>query len=285
MSENQINRLYAALANPYRRKIVELLRGRGRLGFKDLHQSLGISVGALYHHLDMLEGVVGQDSEKKYVLTEQGRSGLDALSVSEERIRSVVSVQKNHREGFGTRIVNEFLLGRGLFNYLNKDPLRSLPLAVIIVLLGGWLSLEANLEPILMFYVNPITALNKAWYILLFAIGWLGTFGAAELFSVVLYHRRGGELSLLTGTAFSMLPLLIVPSLFYSAELFGVNLASGSVLVTLLPILIQAWIVCLLSASISLSKGLRMEKTAVISLGVMYLNIVALIVALQLRVF
>src|SRR5207245_3415877 len=86
ISESQITRIYAALGNPYRRRIVDLLKARGRLGFKELHEGLGISGGALYHHLEMLEGVVGQDSDKQYVLTDQGRSAVNALSVSEESI-------------------------------------------------------------------------------------------------------------------------------------------------------------------------------------------------------
>src|SRR5882672_6561001 len=71
---DDIARLYGALRNSYRRKIVEILRDNGRAGFKELHATLRISVGALYHHLDMLEGIVTQGSDKKYELTNLGRS-------------------------------------------------------------------------------------------------------------------------------------------------------------------------------------------------------------------
>ncbi len=285
MSEDQITRIYSALGNPYRRKIVELLRSKGRLGFKELHDALQISVGALYHHLEMLQELVSQDKEKKYVLTERGRSAVDALSVSEERIASKPSIQAPSADSRLSVAADELLFGRSLFDYLNNDPLRSFPLAILIVILGGWLSLQTNLEPILMFYVNPTSALNRVWFILLFPLGWLGTFAVAEALSAGLYHRKGAELNLLNATAFAMLPLLIVPSILYISQLLGTSLGSVFGIVTVLPILVQAWIICLLSASISVSKGLKMEKTAVISLCIMYLNILALIVALQLRVF
>jgi DNA-binding transcriptional ArsR family regulator len=284
ISESQITRIYAALGNPYRRKIVALLKTQGRLGFKDLHEGLGISVGALYHHLDMLEGVVGQDKDKKYVLTDQGRSALEALSISEEKISSSTSLQVPSETRLGV-ITDELLFGRSLFDYLSRDPLRSFPLAILIVILGGWLSLQTNLEPILMFYVNPTSAINKLWFVLLFPLGWLGTFAFAEALSVGLFHRKGAELSLLNGTAFAMLPLLIVPSILYLSRSLGFATSSALGVVTILPIVVQAWIICLLSASISVSKGLRMEKTAVISLGIMYINILAVIIALQLLVF
>jgi len=255
------------------------------MGFKELHDTLQISVGALYHHLEMLQDLISQDAEKKYLLTERGRSAVDTLSVSEERIASQPATQSPSQESKLAIAANEFLFGRRLFDYLNNDPIRSLPLAILIVILGGWLSLQTNLEPILMFYVNPTSALNQVWFILLFPLGWLGTFAVAEGLSTGLYHRKGAELTLLNGTAFAMLPLLVVPGILYIGKILGTSLSSVFGIFTILPILIQAWIICLLSASISVSKGLKMEKTAVISLGIMYLNILALIVALQLRVF
>lgn len=63
--------------------MVQLLREKRKIGFKELHQALKISVGALYHHLDMLEGIVTQDPDRKYVLTDQGRSVVETLSISE----------------------------------------------------------------------------------------------------------------------------------------------------------------------------------------------------------
>jgi predicted transcriptional regulator len=84
-ANDEISRVYNALGSPYRRQIVQILRDKRQAGFKELHQLLGISVGALYHHLDMLEGIIAQTPDKKYLLTDFGRSTIDTLSVSEER--------------------------------------------------------------------------------------------------------------------------------------------------------------------------------------------------------
>src|SRR5713101_9969003 len=84
--DDSMNRIYSALASPVRREIVDTLRSRGKAGFKELHENIKTSVGALYHHLDALEGIVAQGPDKKYVLTDRGRSTIDTLSVSEERI-------------------------------------------------------------------------------------------------------------------------------------------------------------------------------------------------------
>ncbi len=241
-----------------------------------------ISVGALYHHLDMLEGIVAQDPDRKYVLTDQGRSAIETLSVSEEKIAAGhVQGIKETRLGF---VSTEILLGRTLLNYLNADPVRSLPLAILIVAFGGWISSQTRLEPLLLFYLTPSSGTVSILFLLMFPIGWLVTFAMADALSTVVFHRRGDDLRLLNGTAFAMLPLLIVPGLFSLAQLFspGRSLAYTAVL---LPIFLQAWVVCLLASAVSISKGLKLERAALISLGVVYLNILVLLVGLQLGLF
>jgi DNA-binding transcriptional ArsR family regulator len=279
-SEN-ISKVYSALGNPYRRQIVQLLKEQRKLGFKELHAALKISVGALYHHLDMLQGIVAQDSERKYVLTDQGRSAVETLSVSEEKIVSgQVRTIRETRVGL---ISKEILLGKTLLNYMNDDPIRSLPLAILIVAFGGWVSSQTRLEPLLLFYLSPASGTGSALFLLMFPIGWLVTFVMADTISTFVFHRRGDDLRLLNGTAFAMLPLLIVPSLFSLAQLFLPGRSLGYTAV-LLPIFLQTWVVCLLASAVSISKGLMLERAALISLGVVYLNILILLVGLQIGV-
>lgn len=281
-SAESISKFYSALGNPYRRQIVQLLREKRKLGFKDLHEALKISVGALYHHLDMLEGIVAQDSDRKYVLTDQGRSMIETLSVSEERIAAgQTQGVRETRLGFFS---GEILLGRTLMNYLNADPIRSLPLAILIVAFGGWISSQTRLEPLLLFYLTPLSGTASALFLLMFPIGWLVTFVMADILSTVVFQRRGDDLRLLNATAFAMLPLLIVPGLFSLAQFLLPGRSLGYTAV-LLPIFLQAWVVCLLASAVSISKGLKLERAALISLGVVYLNILVLLVGLQLGLF
>lgn len=279
---DNIAKLYSALGNAYRRKIVEILRDNGKAGFKELHASLKISVGALYHHLDMLEGIVTQDSEKKYKLTDLGRSAINILGASEERI-----ISGNIRHLKETRLgllSKEIFLGRSLFKYLNEESLRSLPLAFLIVVLGGWISAQSGLEPLLLFYVNPSSVVGKGWFILLFPLAWFATLAAADLLCIVIFHREGGEVSLLNGTAFAMLPLLLVPGISLVTRQFALG-RTVEVPVILLSMVLQAWVVSLLANAISVSKGLKLERTALVSLAVMYLNIITLVALLPFGVF
>jgi DNA-binding transcriptional ArsR family regulator len=277
-----ISKFYSALSNPYRRQIVQLLREKRKLGFKELHQALMISVGALYHHLDMLEGIIAQESDRKYVLTDHGRSAIETLSISEEKI-ATGGARPIRETGLGL-FSKEIVFGRTLFNYLGEEPLRSLPLAILIVAFGGWVSSQTRLEPLLLFYLTPSSATNSVWFLLMFPLGWLVTFILGDILSTVVFHRRGDDLRLLNGTAFAMLPLLIVPGLFSLLQVVSPG-RLGGLSVILLPIFLQAWVVCLLSSAVSIAKGLKLERAALISLGVVYLNILVLLVGLQLGLF
>jgi Helix-turn-helix domain len=283
-SDESLTRVYNALANPIRRQIVQILKDRGKAGFKELHDSLKISVGALYHHLDSLEGFVAQGTDRKYVLTDDGKAAINAFSTGEERIiaNAAQAPPGESRLGYFSR---ELLFGRSVLNYLGQEPLRSLPIAAIVLALGGAISFMTNLEPILLFYLNPTQGIAKTWFLLLFPLGWFITFGVADIMCYLFYHRRGGELSLIDGTAVAMLPLLLVPGLILLIQPFSAIIQSATAFTILLQVAVQVWVVCLLSSAISISKGLKMERTALISLAVMYLNITAVIFALSFGLF
>jgi hypothetical protein len=151
-----------------------------------------------------------------------------------------------------------------------------------LMFLAGWASAMTNLEPLLLFYLNSSSATNPWLLVMLFPIGWVANFAAAEILSVGIFKRRGGESSLLSGTAFAMLPLMAVPGILSIAQFARLSTVVSNYFFVLLPIVLQVWIVCLLSSAVSISKGLKMEKTAVVSLGVVYMNIIVLIAVLQL---
>ena len=61
------------LRDPARRKIIELLGQQDKIGFKELRSSLGLGVGTVYYHLDMLSDFLTQDKSRKYSLNDRGQ--------------------------------------------------------------------------------------------------------------------------------------------------------------------------------------------------------------------
>ena len=283
-SNGSLKRVHDALANPIRRQIVQILRQRRKAGFKELRDALKISVGALYQHLDSLQGFVAQGIDRRYFLTDEGRAAIDALNNGSESAVSTMA-QTPTRESRLNVYSRELLFRRTVFNFLNKDPLRALPLSAIILVLGGAISFVTNLEPILLFYLNPSQGIVKTWFLLLFPLGWFITFVLADLICNLSYHRRGGDLSLVNGTAYAMLPLLLVPSLIIVFQPFSTIIRSTSLLTILVQIIVQVWVVCLLSGAISVSKGLSLKRAILVSLAVMSLNVAGVVLALSIGVF
>src|SRR5437870_11598480 len=121
-SDESLTRVYNALANPTRRQIVQILKERGKAGFKELHETLKISVRALYHHLDSSEGFVAQGADRKYVLTDDGKAAINAFSTGEERILANAAQTSTAESSFGF-ISRQVLFGRTVFNYLSQEPL------------------------------------------------------------------------------------------------------------------------------------------------------------------
>ena len=283
-SDDSLTRVYNALANPTGRRIGQILKERGKAGFNELLDALKISVGALYMQLDNLEGLVAQGADRKYVLTADGRTAIDALTTGADVMVSDggQTPTMESRLSFYSR---ELLFRRSVFNFLSKDPLRSLPLSAIILAAGGVVSFVTNLEPILLFYLNPTQGIVKTWFLLLFPLGWFITFVLADVICNLFYHRRGGELGLVNGTVYAMLPLLLVPGLIIVFQPFSTLIRSTSILTILIQVIIQVWVVCLLSGAISVSKGLSLKRAILVSLAVMSLNVAGVVLALAIGVF
>ena len=66
-----LSRYYALLKDPTRRRIIEILGSHGKIGFKELRNSLGFGVGTVYYHLDMLSDFLAQDKICKYKFNER----------------------------------------------------------------------------------------------------------------------------------------------------------------------------------------------------------------------
>jgi hypothetical protein len=218
----------------------------------------------LYYHLDVLGDLIAQDERRKYMLTEKGKLALELLSSSDAQMLLVAAERPN----LGGR-VRDALLFSWLFMGVSEAPLKHLPGALAIVALGAWLSAQSRLGLTLLFF-NPVAATSVA-IAACFVLSWLAIFVLADVVSTLLFKRRGGDASLLIGVAYSISPLLISPlvTLVYSA--LGLSLSPQAASTLLLSL--QAWTLCLLSVAVSLSKGLRIDRAALVVLVVMYANI------------
>ena len=274
VKELDIFRIYKLLDHPMRKEIIELLGERDRLGFKEFKERLQINVGALYYHFDVLSDLVAQDEDRKYILTDLGKMAYQLLTSKKGQLMELEVKEKVRTVGLYNRILRwakSIFWPASLFFNLYQSPKRHLADVVLILAFGSWLMIETRLEPILFFF-NFETSLAPEMIMLRLMLGLLVIIVVSEVVSRVFFRRSGGNLSLLVGATFSLLPLFVFPTLLLF-EKWNVIVFRDLFWKGVLQLFLQAWSLCALTVAISLSKGLKMEKAAVVSLVLIYFNL------------
>jgi hypothetical protein len=255
------SRYYTLLRDPARRRIVEILGEQDKIGFKELKQTLGLGVGTVYYHLDMLSEFLAQDKERKYMLNDRGR--LLYASFKEGSLPPALQMGEalSHRVG-------KWLFLAPVFAKTTK-PWRLLPVAVAILFIGAVGAADAGIDPMLLFYF-PFSAYSFQTTIVLFLSNWMGLFLFSELMIYLFLKRTGGDLQLFTCLGIAALPLAVFPYLYLFVPSYEV--LQGVLLA------LQVWTLLLLSAAFSFGKGIRLDKSVILSLTIVYLNTMILLV-------
>lgn len=256
---DNLSRYYTLLRDPARRKIVEILGSRDKIGFKELRQELGLGVGTVYYHLDMLSQFIDQDKHRKYKLNDRGRMLYKVLK--EGTIPASLEIA-----GTLDQRLAKWLFLSPLFSRTSK-PLRSLPAALVVLIVGAVGTAIARLDPALFFYF-PYSSFSVTATATLYIFNWIGLFLFSEAMSYLLYRRVGNDLQLFTCLGLSAFPTAIFPYLY---------LAIGGMIVQWVLIALQVWTLLLVSSALCFGKGIRLDKATVVSLTAMYVNIAVLL--------
>jgi DNA-binding transcriptional ArsR family regulator len=254
-----LSRYYTLLRDPARRKIIEILGAQEKIGFKELRQVLGLGVGTVYYHLDMLSNFVTQDKQRKYRLNDRGRTLYKILK--EGKVPATLEIS----EAF-SHSVAKWLFLSPVFAKTVK-PLRLLPLSIAILLVGALGSANIRLDPALFFYF-PYSVYSFTSITVLYIFNWIGLFLFAELFIYLLYRHVGNDLQLFTCVGLASFPMAAFTYIYF----FTSDIISQYFLFVL-----QIWSLLLVSAAFCFGKGIRLDKAIVVSLTAMYLNIAILL--------
>jgi len=251
------SRYYTLLREPARRKIVEILGNQGKIGFKELRQELGLGVGTVYYHLDMLSDFLTKDKHRKYMLNDQGR--LLHKLLKNGSLPPTLGIE----EAFGHR------LGRWLFlsPIFTKTarPERLLPFSILVLIFGAVGTAIAKVEPILFFYFPSTREFETI--VTLFFFHWIGLFLLSAFLIYILYRRIGGDLQLFVCLGISAFPLALFPYVYIFVPY---NVARSVLLI------FQVWTLLLVSSAFCFGKGLRLDRSILVSLIIFYFNIVLL---------
>jgi len=192
----------------------------------------------------MLSDFIVQDKSRKYSLNNRGQ--LLYRSMKEGVLPPTLE----------TATTLSSKMGRWIFLtpvFLKTvNPEKILPLSIAIIVFGGIGCAITSLEPFLFFYF-PFSTYEFEKLAAFYLVEWISLFLFSDLLAYLIYRRVGGELQFFTCLGVASLPLAVFPYL------------------------LQIWTLLLLSAALSFGKGLRLDKSLVISLTAIYLNVVILV--------
>lgn len=209
----------------------------------------------------MLSDFVDQDKSRKYILNERGQLLYHSL--------------KNGNVSPALKVGSEALshrLGRWLFlSPVFSKTVRleySLPLTVGVLIVGALGSAFAKLEPVFFFYFSSTRSFEGM--VLTFLFYWVGLFFLADALICIFFRRMGCDLQLLSCLGVSALPLAMFPYVYMWIS------GSSSWMSRYVLLALQVWTLMLLSAAFSFGKGLRLDRSIIVSLIILYLNIAVL---------
>lgn len=259
------SRIFGIFNHPIRGKIVEILAEKGPLTYTDLRREMGLGVGTLYYHLSILGDLISQGRDKRYSLSELGMASNRFLKSGSENVESKIEDSK---------LTPLLTLSSGLplIRILNDRPSLHLIWATAIVVVGGISSGFAGLTPRLFFFLegNP----NPLLSFVTFVFGWISLFAIVAAGTRLGFNRKGGDLSLLAGTAFSYAPMTLFSLIWLGDVSFGFGITSNfdGWAARILFFILQAWSLSILVSVIKISKNLQTSRAVLLVLAIAYVN-------------
>lgn len=271
---SEAQRMVKVLDHPARRRIIELLGTRGPLPWKDLAAEVGMGTGALYYHLDALDGIVVRDVNKKYSLTKTGRLIFSYLQTNTSPSAVHNLPAELARYGWGRRLLEGTFAPRSLVNAITATPLRSLAsLTIISAVLLSLLAPQGY--GVRLLFISPSQGLPGTVTSYLASVAALVAISYAG--SAVAFRARPNLPALAASASLSLVPVVAF-SWSVAVLRSAAGIAVDRNLFTVLLVFFQGWSASLLGAGISVSSGVRVEKTILVSLAVLYATMLIIFV-------
>jgi len=276
MSEGELEsgRVMKIINHPVRMRIIELLATKGPLSWKELSGDLGIRTGALYHHLDTLERIVARNAEKKYVLTKFGQEIY--ASVSENPSLASQSIERVIRRRSPGAVVQSVFVPRSLVYVWTSTRSKAILSGAVVssLVLACLIAAESEL---VLYSFSPASGF------LFSAVTYLGSVAIVALLGFLsirfIFKQKSDVAILLPSAALSFLPLAAFGLLLH--YLYGAGSLStlgDRTVLTIAFAFFQAWGAGIAGAGMSVASGLRIEKTLVVSLVLLYATMVIVFV-------
>jgi hypothetical protein len=262
---------YYALGHELRRRIIKIIGENEFSSFTQLKKNLQVSTGTIYHHLETLEKLITQKTNKKYYLTDLGKYAYNTLM---ENSKSFTNLDLEKKE------FNSPLL-KGLLRLTPVVPIKIDSDKRIYYFLIGLLLISAvtvfstltGSFTLFFFFIPSIenlSELNLFTLILLaaeFISNFLIIFLIIELLIRVFFNKESDIWSFWFSYTISYLPMIVYLLIHFSLLSFNLlELLLFDLLDTLLLVFFQILSLWFLTYYIYQIKGIKIESSLIITL-------------------
>jgi len=264
---------YYALGHELRRKIIKIIGDNEFSSFTLLKKELGVSTGTIYHHLDTLSELIKQKKDKKYYLKELGVHAYNSLKDDIKLIREKGFAIREFKSPFLRRLM--VITSKRFIQFKKEDRIYAILISIGILIIGTILSRLNQFYPLLLFFIEPNEnnlELNfQILLILSFLLNFIIYFIIIEGISRLFYDKNENTLNFFISFAIIFFPMVLYLLLHYIFVYSGIfDISFINFLDKVLMIILQVWSLWLLSYSMSVKKGLKIETTLIVSLLLHY---------------
>lgn len=258
------------MGHDIRRKIIKIIGDNDYTSFTYLKKELGVSTGSIYHHLETLSELIEQKEDKKYYLTELGVYAYNSLKDNIETIRTP---QREFKYTILKRLM--VVTSRRFISFNKKDRIYTILISIVIIILGTIFSYLNNFNSFLLFFIDTNQDNLLLLYQLLinfsFILNFFAFFIIVDSISRFFYKKYENSLNFLISFALIQFPMILYLILHYIFEytaLITINIFNF--IDKILMIIFQVWSLWLLSYSMNVKKGIKIENCLIISLLLHY---------------
>lgn len=217
--------------------------------------------------------LIEQKEDKKYYLTELGVYAYNSLKDNIETIKTPLISFREVKSPILRKLM--LITSKSLIQLEEVNKIYSIVLSIGILILGTILSILNGFYAFLLFFMEfDQISLDSSFRILIsfsFILNLLMFFIVIEGISRLLYKKKENTLNFLISFAIIQFPMifyLVVHLIFKFTDLLAIS--AFNFIDKVLMIIFQVWSLWLLSYSLSVKKGLRIESSLIISLLLHY---------------
>jgi len=232
-----------------------------------LKKELKVSTGTIYHHLETLSDLVEQQNDKKYYLTELGVYAYNSLK---DNIETIKSPDFAHRE-LKTPILRKLMwvTSQRFIQFAKEDKLYVILISLVIIICGTILSGLNSFYSFLLYFIE--IEYYQILFSFSFILNFLIFFAVVEVISRLFFRKNTNSLKFFLSSAIIQFPMIFYLILHFILKILNLldnNFASFFDKFIL--IVFQVWSLWLLSYSLCVNKGLKIESSLIFSVLLHY---------------